>query len=102
MIMNLFSAQSVYLLHSRLVFLSGAFSRQNSRVLFASPSIDRFFTLRSRVLELCACIMSISWAKLCADAEAKSLQALLSGNYIFGGILVRFEFLCRAKSFARL
>jgi hypothetical protein len=46
--------------------------------------------------------MSSSWAKLCADAEAKPLQALLSGNYIIGGILVRFEFLCRAKSVARI
>jgi hypothetical protein len=40
--------------------------------------------------QLFASIMSISWAKLCADAEAKSLQALLNGNYAMGGILVRF------------
>ncbi len=45
--------------------------------------------------------MSISWAKLCADAEAKSLQELLNGNYVMGGILVRFEFLCLAKVYVR-
>jgi hypothetical protein len=61
--------------------------------------IDWYFaTLWSRVLELCAFIMSSSWAKLCADAEAKPLQALLSGNYIIGGILVRFEFLCAVQN----
>ena len=53
-------------------------------------AVHRLFTARNGKLKLSACIMSISWAKLCADAEAKSLQALLNGNYVIVGILVRY------------